>query len=190
MLHEKRGDMSSDNPNQPNNQPDPHRDGEHPRSAGTENSQSDIQDVTSTSLDELLNSGIPNGQGVSNNTLIQALIPLIHQEFRQYYPDPEVAEQLRERAPEVYDAWLKTTKSSIDTDNYVRRQTVDNSYKMASRGQFLGIISVVAVLLLAGWCAYLDKPWLAGFLVAIDVVALAAVFAPSKEKSSSDKESA
>ena len=47
----------------------------------------------------------------------------------------------------------------------------------------IGAFSVVAVLLLAGWCAYLDKTWIAGFFVGIDVVALAAVFAPAKEKS-------
>ncbi|ATZ05719.1 hypothetical protein BBR43_05440 [Corynebacterium striatum] len=54
---------------------------------------------------------------------------------------------------------------------------------LARRGQLIGAFSVVAVLLLGGWCAYLGKTWIAGFLVGIDVVALAAVFVPVKEKS-------
>ncbi len=157
------------------------RDGQHSGSARSQNGPQDRGDVPAFPPDQLSNGGIPGGPGVSEHTLIQALIPLIHQEFKQYYPDPDTASELKSKAPEVYNAWISTTKSSIETENYVRKATVDNAAAIAKRGQIIGFLSVVLVLLLAAYCAYLDRPWLAGFLVAIDVVALAAVFAPRNE---------
>jgi len=103
-------------------------------------------------------------------------LSLTHQELTQYFPDPATAKELKTSAPEVYAAWIETTKETIATDNYMRRASVDNSLKVAQRGQTMGLIAVVAVLILAGFCAFLDHPWLAGFLCTVDLVALAAVF--------------
>lgn len=159
------------------------RNGEHLRPARGKDSSQNCEDVPIFPSDQLPNGSIPGGAGVSEHTLIQALIPLIHQEFKQYYPDPDTSAELKIKAPEVYDAWIATTKSSIETDNYVRKATVDNTASIAKRGQIIGFFSVIFVLILAGYCAWLDKPWLSGFLVAIDVVALAAVFAPRNDDS-------
>lgn len=76
----------------------------------------------------------------------------------------------------MYEAWIETTKSTIDTDNYVRRAAVDNPRDIARRGQILGVVAVVVLFVLAGWVAFLDLPWLAAFLGGINVVGLATAF--------------
>lgn len=100
---------------------------------------------------------------------------LIRQEI-QTFPDPDTAAELRNKAPEVYRAWIETTKATIDTDNYVRRAAVDNPRDMARLGQILGIVAVLALFGLAAWAAFLDLPWLAAFLGGINVVGLATAF--------------
>ncbi|MDO5670842.1 MAG: phage holin family protein [Corynebacterium sp.] len=118
----------------------------------------------------------PEWDSLPNELRLEIQQNLFHQQVVQSFPDPLTARELKEHAPEVYEAWIETTKQTIATDNHIRRAYVDNPRRIAMRGQLLGLIAVLGVLALAGFAAWLDHPWLAGVLVAIDVVALAAVF--------------
>lgn len=101
---------------------------------------------------------------------------LVQQQLTQNYPDPDTSAELKNKAPEVYQAWLQTTRETIETDNYIRRAEVDNPRKMATRGLIVGAIVVLALFALAAYATYLKQQWLAGFLVTIDVVLLASIF--------------
>lgn len=96
--------------------------------------------------------------------------------LNQNFPDPDTSAALRDRAPEVYEAWLRTTEDTIETDNYVRRAEVDNPRKMATRGLAVGAVVVLALFALAAYAIWLRQQWLAGFLVTIDVAVLASIF--------------
>lgn len=74
---------------------------------------------------------------------------LFHQQIRTF-PDADTAAELRDKAPEVYDAWIETTQSTIETDNYVRRAAADNPRQIATVGQVSGIIAVLGLFVLAG----------------------------------------
>lgn len=133
--------------------------------------------------------GFPSGWPEFDSGLPEQLQILVAQIIRQEvqtFPDPDTAAELRSKAPEVYEAWLETTRETIETDNYVRRAAVDNPREIASRGQLLGFISVLALFVLAGWAAYLDLPWLAAFLGGINVVGLATAFL--RNRSSENKQ--
>lgn len=118
--------------------------------------------------------GLPvNGLAVPPEFQIQ----LNHQQVTQNFPDPETSKALREKAPEVYDAWINTTVDSISADNHVRRAQVDNPRKISNVGQISGVIVVLSVLALAAYAVHENQPWLAGFLCTIDLVLLAGVFA-------------
>lgn len=54
--------------------------------------------------------------------------------------------------------------------------TLAGDQKLAERGQWIGLIVVIAVLLLAAFMAYLGATAMAAAVVAIDIVGLAAIF--------------
>ena len=54
--------------------------------------------------------------------------------------------------------------------------TLAGDQKLAERGQWIGLIVVIAVLLLAAFMAYLGATAMATAVVAIDIVGLAAIF--------------
>ncbi|OBB42476.1 hypothetical protein [Mycolicibacterium fortuitum] len=49
-------------------------------------------------------------------------------------------------------------------------------YLLASLGQWLGLVAVLGVLVVAGIAVYLDHAWVGAVLGVIDVIGLAAVF--------------
>ena len=109
-----------------------------------------------------------------------------HQELTQYFPEPQTAAELKHLAPEVYKAWIETTKDTIKTDNYIRKSYIRNPKTITLTGQYLGALVVFGVLTLAAFAASRNMPVLTGFLATIDVVALAAIFAGNQGKSPKD----
>ncbi len=53
---------------------------------------------------------------------------------------------------------------------------LSSEYTIAKRGQWIGMVVVLAVLMLAGYLAYLGATAAAAVVAGIDVVGLAAVF--------------
>ena len=168
--------MNHDN-NEPQHQtpgvPDGNR--KHPGSEGRRDVPPHPEPHAPTSAPQNLPTGEPlYGTAVPANVSFSA--QLVQQQLNQNYPDPDTSAELREKAPEVYEAWLQTTRQTIETDNYVRKAEVDNPRKMATRGLVVGAIVVLALFALAAYATYLRQQWLAGFLVTIDVVLLASIF--------------
>lgn len=131
--------------------------------------------------------GFPTGSPINGPAVPPELqIQLNHQQITQNFPDPETSEELRTRAPEVYQAWVRTTADTINTDNYVRRRAVDNPRKIAILGQVVGLVAVLAVFSLAGYAVHENQPWLAGFLCSVNVVMLAGAFTGNRAKDADD----
>jgi hypothetical protein len=92
--------------------------------------------------------------------------------------DSQQAAQLKENAPEVYELWLKLTEKKADADVAMQRATVDYPLSLAERGQWFGLVGLIAVL---GFCGYLASlgggvQYLAGIIAAVDIVAIIGVF--------------
>jgi len=70
--------------------------------------------------------------------------------------------------------------SMVENQNTQRMKmesvTLAGDQKLAERGQWIGLIIVIAVLLLAAFMAYLGATAMAAAVVAIDIVGLAAIF--------------
>jgi len=96
-------------------------------------------------------------------------------------PDPTLLVQLRDADPQAYGLWLGTIEKRVDHDMWMERAPVELPAIIAARGQRLGFAVATLVLLVAALALFLDHPWVASIIAALDVVALAAVFAsPSK----------
>ena len=62
------------------------------------------------------------------------------------------------------------------------------SIRSQTRGQYLGALIALAVLGLAGYCAYLGMEILAGILAAIDVSGLAGVFVYGRHRQDEERQ--
>lgn len=92
-------------------------------------------------------------------------------------PDHDRMVQMRRDTPELYAAYVEAITSQVRADEETRILPYTGPLRTIFRGQVLGLLSVVAVLVFAGYLAYLDHPWTAGMVAGFDIVALAAVFA-------------
>lgn len=54
-------------------------------------------------------------------------------------------------------------------------------------GMFFAFLSIVTMILLAGYALYLDKPWFAGIMGATTLVSVASVFINNKNKPSGNR---
>lgn len=76
----------------------------------------------------------------------------------------------------MYDLWIETTRKRNDHEIWQSRRATRQPYLLASLGQWLGLVAVLSVLVLAGYCVYRGSTVLAGVLGVVDIVGLAAVF--------------
>lgn len=157
----------------------PGGDRQHPRSERDANLPTGTGDNSPSSTSETFPTSSDTGSEEIPANLQFAITQLIRQEItlNQQYPDVDTAAALREKAPEAYKVWLETIQHNNQTENHIRVASVDNPKRIASAAQITGLIAVLAVLALAAFALYLDKPWFATIIAALDIVGLAAVFA-------------
>lgn len=92
-------------------------------------------------------------------------------------PDIDVMLEMREKTPEMYELYVSGIAKAIDADYIQRTVPYTEPARLVQSGRKYGFAAVIAVLFFAGFALYLDRAVLAGIIAAIDVVALAAVFA-------------
>lgn len=130
---------------------------------------------------------LPGGREGTDPQLVERLtanvLAQINSEHHLHLPLalPDAAElsNLRERDPEAHAVWLRLVEKRAEHDMWMERAPYELPAAVAKRGQMLGLIAVIAVLMLAAYCAYLGHRWLAGILTGIDIIGLAAVFSNS-----------
>lgn len=92
-------------------------------------------------------------------------------------PDIEEMKRMKRETPELYRAYVKAINSQIEADFIGRTAPYREPGKIAHRGQLLGFLAVVSVLVFCGYLASLGHIITAGIIATFDLVALAAVFA-------------
>ncbi len=83
---------------------------------------------------------------------------------------------MRTEVPEVYALYVETVRIERDHRIWLARAALMFPYRVARLGQVLGFLVAVCVLGVAGYALYLNEPWVAGILTAIDLGGLVAVF--------------
>lgn len=115
----------------------------------------------------------------------------IQQHQHIYLPDqtPNAAqlEELKQRAPEAYELWLETTRKRVEHDIWRSRAAIRQPYRLASLGQWLALLAVTLVLVLAGYALYSGHGTVAGVLGVVDIIGLAAVFNGGQKRRSQQK---
>lgn len=93
-------------------------------------------------------------------------------------PNALEAVELKDKAPEVYDLWLRLAEKKANDDALLQRLPYEHPLTLAKRGQWFGLVGMLAVL---GFCGFLASrgggvQYLAGVLAALDIVAIIGAF--------------
>lgn len=131
------------------------------------------------SADELRNNPVLLAQ-------VTAYLQENHLHLPMLTPDINDMKEMRKNTPELYRAYVKAVNSQIDADYTARTAPYKEPGKVARRGQYSGLIAVVAVLLFCGYLAFLGHVLSASLIAAFDLVALAAVFASGNQENDND----
>lgn len=93
---------------------------------------------------------------------------------------PAVAEAvaLRERAPELYDLWLRIAQDRSATGNYVQRAPYEIPERLAQSGRPRALLALIVVLAFCGYLAWLGGPgpYIAGLIAIADLLAMLSLF--------------
>ena len=93
-------------------------------------------------------------------------------------PSVEEAVLLREKAPELYDLWLKIAQDRATTDNYVHRAPYEVPERLAHSGRPRALSAMVVVLAFGGYLASLGGPgpYIGGVIAILDLLIMLALF--------------
>jgi len=101
-----------------------------------------------------------------------------HPDPPQQMPSVEEAVLLREKAPELYDLWLKIAQDRATTDNYVHRAPYEVPERLAHSGRPRALSAMVVVLAFGGYLASLGGPgpYIGGLIAILDLLIMLALF--------------
>lgn len=93
-------------------------------------------------------------------------------------PNADDVAELEAKSPRVFELWLELTRKRAFDDADLEKAAIDHPLELAKRGQWFGIVSMLAVL---GFCGYLASlgggaQYVAGVIAAIDLVAIITSF--------------
>jgi hypothetical protein len=93
-------------------------------------------------------------------------------------PSVEEAVTLRERAPELYDLWLRIAQDRAATGNYVQRAPYEVPERLAQSGRPRALSALVVVLAFCGYLAWLGGPgpYIAGLIAIVDLIGMLSLF--------------
>jgi hypothetical protein len=93
-------------------------------------------------------------------------------------PSVEEAVALRERAPELYDLWLRIAQDRAATGNYVQRAPYEVPERLATSGRPRAVTSLIVVLAFCGYLAWLGGPgpYIAGLIAVLDLMVMLGLF--------------
>ena len=96
----------------------------------------------------------------------------------QEMPSVDQAVVLREKAPELYDLWLKIAQDKAATANYVQRAPYEVPERLAASGRPRALGALVVVLAFCGYLAWLGGPglYLGGLIAVLDLVVMLGFF--------------
>jgi hypothetical protein len=99
-------------------------------------------------------------------------------EAREDMPSVDEAVALREKAPELYDLWLRIAQDRAATGNYVQRAPYEVPERLAQSGRPRALSALVVMLAFCGYLAWLGGPgpYIAGLIAVFDLIAMLGLF--------------
>lgn len=99
-------------------------------------------------------------------------------ETAQDTPPAEQAIMLRDKAPELYDLWLKIAQEKAATSNYVQRAPYEVPERLAQSGRPRALSAMIVVLAFCGYLASLGGPgpYIGGLIAILDLLVMLALF--------------
>ncbi|MGI8445743.1 MAG: hypothetical protein ACR2MP_00855, partial [Streptosporangiaceae bacterium] len=96
----------------------------------------------------------------------------------QETPPAEQAIMLRDKAPELYDLWLKIAQDKAATINYVQRAPYEVPERLAQSGRPRALSAMIVVLAFCGYLASLGGPgpYIGGLIAILDLLVMLALF--------------
>ena len=93
-------------------------------------------------------------------------------------PPAEQAIMLRDKAPELYDLWLKIAQEKAATSNYVQRAPYEVPERLAQSGRPRALSAMIVVLAFCGYLASLGGPgpYIGGLIAILDLLVMLALF--------------
>jgi hypothetical protein len=93
-------------------------------------------------------------------------------------PPAEQAIMLRDKAPELYDLWLKIAQEKAATSNYVQRAPYEVPERLAQSGRPRALSAMIVVLAFCGYVASLGGPgpYIGGLIAILDLLVMLALF--------------
>ena len=85
---------------------------------------------------------------------------------------------LRDKAPELYDLWLKIAQEKAATSNYVQRAPYEVPERLAQSGRPRALSAMIVVLAFCGYLASLGGPgpYIGGLIAILDLLVMLALF--------------
>jgi hypothetical protein len=101
-----------------------------------------------------------------------------HLHTQMEMPSADQAADLRERAPEVYHAWIDIARQKADTEDYIQRAQYEVPASLARSGRPWALVALVLVL---GFCGYVVSLrgagiYVGGIVAAFDLAAMLGLF--------------
>ena len=96
--------------------------------------------------------------------------------WRGPLPPPSQLVAYNDALPDAAERILTMTERAHAHHLQIQDKLVDNSYKLARNGQFLGLLVAIIILAFAAFVGYLGSTNVAGLIAVLDVAAVTAVF--------------
>lgn len=96
----------------------------------------------------------------------------------QDMPPVDQAIALREKAPELYDLWLRIAQEKAATGNYVQRAPYEVPERLATSGRPRALSAMIIVLAFCGYLAWLGGPgpYIGGLIAVFDLAVMLGLF--------------
>ena len=93
-------------------------------------------------------------------------------------PSAEQAVLLREKAPELYDLWLRIAQDKAETDNYVHRAPYEVPERLAHSGRPRALGAMILVLAFCGYLASVSPAgvYVGGVIALLDLLIMLMLF--------------
>lgn len=101
-----------------------------------------------------------------------------HLHTQMEMPSADQAAELRDKAPEVYKAWVDIARQKADTETYIQRAQYEVPERLARTGRPWAISALVLVLGFCGYVASLGGAgiYVAGVIAALDLATMLGLF--------------
>lgn len=124
-----------------------------------------------------------DSQKVVEADAVDRLVPILAAKLEQHLhlpiqlPDADALADLKLKDPQGYKFWMRNLDKQLAHQRFMESAKYRMPLKVIKSAQMWAFLALVAILALAAYALYLDEPWVAGFLVSLDVVAIVGIFA-------------